>query len=65
MNSSALYLRIRTDRISLLKFILEGYDGLAALTTINAGNGLIKLLVPGSRYVELLLLLENLAHELK
>jgi hypothetical protein len=61
------YLRIRPDRISLLRFLLEGYEGLAVLSTVDVRRGLVRLLVPACRYEELWSLLaavcEDLAQE--
>ena len=51
------YLRVRPDRIALFRFLLEGYDGLAVLSTMDAKQGLVRLIVPESRYAELWLLL--------
>lgn len=47
------YLRIRPDRIALFRFLLEGYDGLAVLSTVDVGQGLVRLIVPASGYIEL------------
>jgi len=58
------FLKIRTDRISLFRFILEGYDGLAVLSTIDAQQGLVRLIVPQSRYVELWQLLDAVCGDL-
>ena len=58
------YLRIRQDRISLFQFLLEGYDGLAVLSTIDAKQGLVRLMVPESRYAELWMLLDAIAEKL-
>ena len=41
-----MQLRISPDRIHYLKFILEGYDNLATLSTVNARQGLV-----GIRYL--------------
>jgi len=41
--SSSLKIRISPDRIHYLKFILEGYDNLATLSTIDARQGLVKI----------------------
>jgi len=41
--SSSLKIKISPDRIHYLKFILEGYDNLATLSTINARQGLVKI----------------------
>jgi len=40
---SSLHLKISPERIHYLKFILEGYDNLAILSTINARQGLVKI----------------------
>ncbi|MCI5223479.1 MAG: DUF4911 domain-containing protein [Candidatus Electrothrix sp. AR4] len=58
------YLRIRSDRISLLRFLLEGYDGLAVLSTMDVKQGLVRLIVPESRYVELWRFLAAVCHDL-
>jgi len=42
------YLRIDRREICFLKFILEAYDGIATLTTINAHQGIVMLrIAPG------------------
>jgi len=56
-----IYIRINPKSIAFLKFIIEGYDGLALLTTIDRRDGLVKLLVPTSRHDELWRLLAELA----
>ena len=43
---SSLQLRISPDRIHFLKFILEGYDNLAILSTVDARQGLIEIRYP-------------------
>ncbi len=43
LKCSTLYLRLNRERIAHLKFILEGYDGLALLSTIDAQQGLVKI----------------------
>jgi len=42
--------RLRIDRreISYLRFVVESYDGLATLTTLNPGKGVVELrIAPG------------------
>ena len=56
-----LYLRIAPKSIVFLKFILEGYDGLALVTTIDRHNGIVRLVVPSQRHDELWYLLGELA----
>lgn len=64
MRCASLYLRISQQKISLLRFLLEGYDGLGILSTIESKEGLVRLLVPAPRYNELLRFLAGSAHEL-
>ena len=45
-NCSRLELEISPERIHFLKFILEGYDGMAVLTTVDAVKGLVLLRFP-------------------
>ena len=42
------YYRINPKEISFLKFILEAYDGLAVVTTIDSSEGIISITIaPG------------------
>ena len=41
--SSSLKIRISPDRIHYLKFILEGYDNLATLSTVEPKQGLVEV----------------------
>ena len=41
--SSLMQLRISPDKIHYLKFILEGYDNLATLSTVDARQGLVEI----------------------
>ena len=59
-----LFLRIMPAKIGFLKFILEGYDGMVLLSTVDNSVGLIRLAVPSSRYTELVSLLDNLSPNL-
>ncbi len=43
----------------MLRFLLEGYDGLTTLTTLDASHGLVCCLVPNGQYVTLCQLLES------
>jgi len=45
-------LTIAPRRIAFLKFILEGYDGLAVLSTLDAGSGRVLLRFPACREAE-------------
>ena len=45
-NCSLLRLEIIPERIHFLKFILEGYDGLALLSTVDARQGIVEIRYP-------------------
>ena len=59
-----LYLRIAPSRIAYLRFILEGYDGLAILSTFDAGHGIVLVRYPRSSEKDVLALLGDLAPQL-
>ena len=40
------YLRVDRRQIGFMKFIFEAYDGIANLTTIDAGLGIISINIP-------------------
>jgi hypothetical protein len=44
MRCTELVIRVRPEKIHFLKFILEGYDGLAVQSTIDPALGKIRLL---------------------
>jgi len=59
-----LYLNIAPDRFHFLKFILEGYDGLAVLSSVNGKTGSIRLLYPPESEILLFELLSNLSKKI-
>ena len=59
-----IYLLIQPGQIAMLRFILEGYEGLAILTTLDQCTGLVRLLCPATRVHELWDLLAALASQL-
>ena len=62
--SDLLFYRVDPYEIHYLKFILEAYEGLATLTTLNSKTGLVQLAVPPGRQDSLESLLEALGREL-
>jgi len=59
-----LYLNIAPDRFHFLKFILEGYDGLAVLSSVNGKTGIVRLLYPPERGALLFELLSDLSRKI-
>lgn len=60
----AIDARISTDRIHFLKFIIEGYDGLAVLSTLDEKAGLVRLRFPAEVRPEVEELLADLAPQI-
>ena len=61
---SLLRLEITPERIHFLKFILEGYDGLALLSTVDAGQGIIEIRYPPEIETDLQKLLHNIGPQI-
>jgi len=59
-----LFLRIRPDRFHYLKFILEGYDNLAILSSHDMARGIVRLRYLSSSRQELFYLVSSLAKKL-
>jgi len=64
LNLDELYLRINSSRFHYLKFILEGYDNLAVLSSFNSKEGVVRLKVSPESYQELIELLSELSPRL-
>ena len=58
---SEIILRINPERIYFVKFILEGYDGLAIMSTVDPKQGIIKIFFPEEVRAEVEHLLKDLA----
>ena len=61
---SSLQFKISPDRIHYLKFILEGYDSLAVLSTVNARQGLVEIRYPLEFKEDLEVLLTEIASDI-
>jgi hypothetical protein len=61
---SSIQLRISPDRIHYLKFILEGYDGLAILSTLSSRQGIVEVRFPPEAKKELAVLLSKINAEI-
>lgn len=58
------YLLIRPEKIGWLRFIVEGYDGLAMASTLSAIQGLVRIQTLDCRFSETMLLIAALAVDL-
>ena len=61
---SSLQFKISPDRIHYLKFILEGYDSLAVLSTLDARQGLVEIRYPPEVKGDLEVLLTEIASDI-
>ena len=60
-----LYLRISPDKFHYLKFILEGYDNLAILSSHDMKQGVVMLRYPSSLERDLYDLLSSISPEIR
>lgn len=58
------YLFIRPEKISWLRFIVEGYDGLAIVSTVSAQQGLVRVQTLDCLFMEAMRLIAALAEDL-
>lgn len=56
-----IFLRIDPGRIAFLRFILEGYDGLAIISTIDQRPGLVVVRYPAENIRDIMTLLTSIA----
>ncbi|WP_163336713.1 DUF4911 domain-containing protein [Desulfopila sp. IMCC35008] len=59
-----LYLRIAPDSFHYLKFILEGYDNLAILSSVDMKKGVVRLRYSSGLESEMFKLLKSIAGRL-
>ncbi len=59
----AIRLRVDPENIAYVKFILEGHDNLATLSTLDQNRGLVTCTTPLSRLPELLDVLQAIGVE--
>jgi hypothetical protein len=54
----AYYFRINPRRFHYLKFLLEGYDNMAVLSSVDSRQGVVRIRCPEGMITELFALLE-------
>ena len=59
------FFRVQPEQISLFRFLLEGYDGLATLSTLDVDTGLVQTQVPESRLAEFIPMMASISPLLK
>ncbi len=64
-NLCEIFLRISPGRFHTIKFILEGYDNLALLSSVDHKKGIVRLRFPRELMPELFSLLTAIAKDLR
>jgi len=59
------YFRVNRRDLVYLKFILEGYDNMSVLTTVDAEAGIARLLVPAGFAADMAELVEALQQDIE
>jgi hypothetical protein len=65
LKSLRTYLRVERKQIAYLKFILEGYDGLAVMSTVDRAAGVIMLDIGPGCEADVDLILQDLRREIR
>ena len=63
MDTISLMIRIPPREIAYLSFVLESYEGVAAMRTVDPGRGIVEVMVPPSYEKELGEILVDLAQD--
>lgn len=64
MDTASWYFKIKPRDIGYMKFILESYEGLGVLRTIDPRNGIVEVMVPPGLEEDSELVLEGLRDEI-
>ncbi len=65
MRSAICYFRVDRKEICFFRFILEAYDGLAALRTLDPRQGIVAVHIAPGRDADFLDLLADLKHSFR
>ncbi len=64
MDTVQWYFKINREDIAYMKFILESYEGLGVLRTIDPQNGIVEVMVPPGLEQDMEMVLEGLRDEI-
>lgn len=64
MDTVQWYFKINRRDIAYMKFILESYEGLGVLRTIDPRGGIVEVMVPPGLEEDMEMVLEGLRHEI-
>jgi hypothetical protein len=64
LDEEYLYIALNPAKITLFRFLLEGYDGIAVMSTLDGRKGLVKLIVPPGQMIFVLKMIESVKDKL-
>ncbi len=64
MNTVQKYFRLNSRHMAYLKFIVESYEGLAVLRTVDPEKGIIEWMIPPDRLEDAEELIKSLREEI-
>ncbi|MBW2038688.1 MAG: DUF4911 domain-containing protein [Deltaproteobacteria bacterium] len=63
MDTIAIFIQIPPREIAFLTFVLESYEGVATMRTVDPEKGIVELMVPPHQKEEITEILRSLAGE--
>ena len=63
LNTIERYFKVQKENIAFIKFILEAYDGMAVMRTLDSHEGVIELIIAPDFEMEVNEILDNLRNE--
>lgn len=64
MKSMKKYYRVDRRKIALMRFIMEAYDGVGLLSTVDPESGLVVIHIPPGREVEIEYIISDLKKDI-
>jgi hypothetical protein len=64
MDTVQWYFRVNREDIAYLKFVLESYEGLGVLRTVDPRSGIVEVMVPPGLEEDMEMVLEGLRDEI-
>jgi hypothetical protein len=64
MKSLKKYYRVDRPKIAFMKFIIEAYDGVGLLSTVDSDSGLVVLHIPPGREAEIDAIIADLKNDI-
>jgi len=64
MDTVQWYFRVNREDIAYMKFVLESYEGLGVLRTVDPGSGIVEVMVPPGLEEDMEIVLKGLRDEI-